>query len=38
MLYPDYDMNSAEICTDIVKDLVEWELLYDEKDKESLYI
>ena len=38
LVLPDYEHNEDEITTDLFKDVVEYELLYDVEDKESLYL
>lgn len=37
LILPDYQYDQDEITTDLFKDVVEDELLYDAEDKESLY-
>ena len=37
LILPDYQYDEDEITTDLFKDVVEYELLYDVEDKESLY-
>lgn len=38
LVLPDYQYNEDEITMDLFRDVVEYELLYDTEDKESLYL